>query len=68
MTKFNVTFKKDSGNRSSSAYVPVGFEVVVESSSSSTPHETEVKKAVEEKLGVKFNYSTSPGLLEAERL
>jgi hypothetical protein len=68
MTKFKVTFKKDSGNRSSSAYVPVGFEVEVESNSLGSPHEMEVKRAVEEKLGVQFNYSTSPGLWEAKRI
>ena len=68
MTKFKVTFKQDSGTRGSTSYVPVGFEVVVEASSSANPHETEVRRAVEEKLGVKFGGSTSPGLWEAKRL
>jgi hypothetical protein len=68
MTKFKVKFKQDSGTRGSSSYVPAGFEVEVESNSLSTPHETEVRKAVEEKLGVKFGGSTSPGLWEAKRI
>ena len=48
MAKFIVTFKKESGNRGTKQYVPVGFEVEVNANSSATPHESEVKKAVEE--------------------
>ena len=68
MAKFIVTFKKESGNRGTKQYVPVGFEVEVNANSSATPHESEVKKAVEEKLGTNFNYSCSPGLWEAQKI
>jgi hypothetical protein len=68
MTKFKVTFKKESGNRGTKQFVPVGFEVEVNSNSSATPHTGEVKRAVEEKLGTSFNYSCSPGLWEFKKI
>lgn len=68
MTKFKVTFKKESGNRGSKQYVPVGFEVEVNANSSANPHESEVKKAIEAKLGTNFNYSCSSSLWEAKRI
>ncbi len=68
MTKFLVTFRKESGNKGTKQYVPVGFEVEVNANSSAAPHESEVKKSVEEKLGSVFNYSTSPGLWESKKI
>jgi hypothetical protein len=68
MAKFLVTFEKESGLRGNKAYVPAGFEVEVDSNSSATPHESEVKRAVEAKLGTNFNYSCSPGLWKAKKI
>jgi hypothetical protein len=68
MPKFIVTFKKESGNRGSKQYVPVGFQVEVNANSSANPSESEVKKAVEEKLGTSFNYSCAPGLWDAKKI
>jgi hypothetical protein len=68
MAKFLVKFKRESGNKGTKQYVPVGFEVEVNSNSSSTPFDVEVKKAVEEKLSTNFNYSCSSGLWEAKKI
>ena len=69
MTKFLVTFKNESGNRSSKQYIPVGFQVEVEANSNAKPHDSEVKKAIIEKLDISdFPYSTSSGLWEAEKI
>ena len=60
--RFVVTFKKQSGNPGSSQFCPVGFEVEVETSGSK-PHPTEVRKAVEKKLGISsFSYSCDADL------
>ncbi len=68
MAKFLVTFKKESGNRHTKSYVPAGFAVEVNANSSAIPHENEVHRAVEQKLGTKFNYSCSPGLWDAKKI
>jgi hypothetical protein len=68
MARFKVVFKKETGNRGTKQFVPLGFEVLVESNSSAIPHDSEVKRAVEEKLGTSFNYSCSRGLWEAQKL
>jgi len=68
MSKFKVVFKKETGNRGTKQFVPIGFEVEVDSNSSAIPHDSEVKRAVEAKLGTSFNYSCSRYLWEAQKL
>jgi hypothetical protein len=67
-TKFLVTFKRDSGNRGSKQFMPAGSSVEVLANSSATPHTSEVKRAVEEKLGTNFNYDCSPSIWEAKKI
>lgn len=68
MNKFIVTFKSDSGNRGTKTFISSGFKIEVISNSSASPHESEVKKAVELKLGVSFPYSCAPGLWEVTKI
>ena len=68
MNKFNVKFKKESGNSGSKQFVPAGFELEVVSNSSISPNDSEVKRAVEQKLGTTFNYSCASSLWEAKKI